>query len=169
MKSDARFNDIGEIIDDAAKTSSIAAIIIVEGAREMKEDEKADLVNDEVQKLLEKAKSLTQCMKMSSILPSKNTPNSERLSDLNQACAQMRAAAFKCKCKCKCKRRIKCKCKCNVSESNASANTQQFNQMQLQMHLDQMQMHLDQIQMHLDQMQMLFYNYVFCVQQVTFC
>ncbi len=38
-----------------------------------------------------------------------------------QACAQMRAGAFKCKCKCK--RRIKCKCKlckCTTSESNAS-------------------------------------------------
>ena len=81
----------------------------------------------------------------------------------NQACAQMRAGAFKCKCK----RRIKCKC--NASESNSSANAQQLNQMQ--MHLDQMQVHLDQIQMafRLDQIQMLFYNYVFCVQQVIFC
>ena len=46
-----------------------------------------------------------------------------------QACAQMRAGAFKCKCK----RRIKCKCKCKYAavESNASANAnaQQLNQM----------------------------------------
>ena len=77
-----------------------------------------------------------------------------------QACAQMRAGAFKCKCK----RRIKCKCKCTAVETNANANAQQLNQMQMQTHLDQMQMHLDQIQMHLDQMQMLFYNYgFFCV------
>ena len=60
VKSGARFNDIGEMIDDAAKTSSIGAIIIVEGAREMKEDENADLINDEVEKLLQKAKSGTQ-------------------------------------------------------------------------------------------------------------
>ena len=57
---------------------------------------------------------------------------------LYQACAQMRAGAFKCKCK----RRIKCKCKCKCAavESNASANTnaQQLNQMEI--HLDQMQM-----------------------------
>ncbi len=32
-----------------------------------------------------------------------------------QACAQMRAGAFKCKCKCK--RRIKCKCKCKCEAS----------------------------------------------------
>ena len=32
VKSGARFNDIGEMIDDAAKTSSIGAIIIVGGA-----------------------------------------------------------------------------------------------------------------------------------------
>ena len=49
----------------------------------MKEDENADLINDEVKKVLQKAKSVTQCVKMSSIIPSKNTPNSERLSDLN--------------------------------------------------------------------------------------
>ena len=83
VKSGARFNDIGEMVDDAAKTSSIGAFIIVGGAREMKEDENADLINDEVVKLLQKAKSVTQCAKMSCILPSKNTPNSERLSDLN--------------------------------------------------------------------------------------
>ena len=75
---------------------------------------------------------------------------------VKQACAEMRAGVFKCKCK----RRIKCKCKCKCAavESNASeiVNAQQFNQMQ-------MQMHLDQIKMHLDQMQMVFYNYVFCV------
>ena len=73
---------------------------------------------------------------------------------LYQACAQMRAGAFKCKCK----RRIKCKCKCKCAavESNgsANANAQQLNQMQMQMHLDRMQMHLDHIQMHLDQMQL---------------
>ena len=49
----------------------------------MKKDENADLINDAVEKLLQKVKSVTQCVKMSSILPSKNTPNSERLSDLN--------------------------------------------------------------------------------------
>ena len=49
----------------------------------MKEDENADVINDEVEKLLQKAKSVTQCVKVSSILPSKNTPNSERLSDPN--------------------------------------------------------------------------------------
>ena len=49
----------------------------------MKEDENADLINDEVEKLLQKAKSVTQCVKMSSILPTKHTPNSERLNDLN--------------------------------------------------------------------------------------
>ena len=77
---------------------------------------------------------------------------------VRQACAQMRAGAFKCKCKCK--RRIKCKCKCFASESNASANAnaQQTNQMQMQMHLNQMQMHLNQ--MHLYEIQMLFFNYV---------
>ena len=42
-----------------------------------------DLINDEVGKLLQKAKSVTQCVKISSILPSKITANSERLSDLN--------------------------------------------------------------------------------------
>ena len=78
----------------------------------------------------------------------------------DQACAQMRAGAFKCKCK----RRIKCKFKCAAVESNASANAEQLNQMQ--MHLDQM--HLDQIQMHLDQMQMLFYNYVICIHKWYF-
>ena len=64
MRSGARFNDIGEKIDEAAKTRSIGAIIIVGGAREMKEDENADLINDEVEKLLQKAKSVTQCVKM---------------------------------------------------------------------------------------------------------
>ena len=83
VKYGARFNDIGDMIDDAAKTSSIGAIIIVGGAREMKEDQNADLINDEVEKLLQKAKSVTQCGKMSSLLSSKNTPNSERLSHLN--------------------------------------------------------------------------------------
>ena len=83
MKSGARFNDIGEMIDDAAKTSAIGEIIIVGGAREMKEDEDADQINDDVEKLLQKAKSVTQCVKMSSILPSKNATNSERLSNLN--------------------------------------------------------------------------------------
>ena len=81
----------------------------------------------------------------------------------SQACAQMRAGAFKCKCRCK--RRIKCKfkCKCAAVESNASANAnaQQLNQMQMQMHLDQMQMHLDQIQMHLDRMQCYFITMFF--------
>ncbi len=66
VKAGTRFNDIGEMIDDAAKTSSIGAIIIVGGAREMKEDENADLINDEVEKLLQKAKSVTQRVKMSS-------------------------------------------------------------------------------------------------------
>ena len=66
VKSGARFNDIGEMIDDAAKTSTIGEIIIVGGAREMKEDENADLTNDEVEKLLKKAKSVTQRVKMSS-------------------------------------------------------------------------------------------------------
>ena len=83
MKSGARFNDIGEMIDDAAKTSAIGEIIIVGGAREMKEDEDADQINDDVDKLLQRAKSVTQCVKMSSILPSKNATNSERLSNLN--------------------------------------------------------------------------------------
>ena len=40
------------------------------------------------------------------------------------------------------------------SNASANANAQQFNQIQ-------MQMHLDQIQIHLDQMQMVFYNHVF--------
>ena len=83
VKSGARFNDIGEMIDDAAKTSAIGEIIIVGGAREMKEGEDADQINDDVEKLLQKAKSVTQCVKMSSILPSKNATNSERLSNLN--------------------------------------------------------------------------------------
>ena len=62
-----------------------------------------------------------------------------------QACAQMRAGAFKCKL---CERRIKCSlCKCSASESNA--NAQQLNQMHL---------HLNQMQMHLHQMQTVFYN-----------
>ena len=78
VKSGARFNDIGEMIDDAAKTSAREG-----GAREMKEDEDADQINDDVEKLLQKAKSVTQCVKMSSILPSKNATNSERLSNLN--------------------------------------------------------------------------------------
>ena len=43
-------------------------------------------------------------------------------SPCHQACAQVRAGAFKCKCK----RRIKCKC--SASEPNASANAQQPNQ-----------------------------------------
>ena len=47
----------------------------------MKEGE--NLINDEVERLLQKAKSVTQCVKINSILPSKNTANSERLSDLN--------------------------------------------------------------------------------------
>ena len=59
VKYGARFNDIGDMIDDAAKTSSIGAIIIVGGAREMKEDQNTDLINDEVEKLLQKAKSVT--------------------------------------------------------------------------------------------------------------
>ena len=42
VKSGARFNDIGVMIDDAAKTSAIGEIIILGGAREMKEDEDAD-------------------------------------------------------------------------------------------------------------------------------
>ena len=90
-------------------------------------------------------------------------------STAHQACAQMRAGAFKCKCKCK--RRIKCKCKCSASESNAnaSANAQQLNQMQMQMHLNQMQMHLNQMRMNLYQMQTVFYKCVFCVQQVLLC
>ena len=77
----------------------------------------------------------------------------------HQACAQMRAGAFKCKCKCKRRIKCKCKCKCAAVESNASANAnaQQLNQMQMQMHLDQMQMNLDQIQIHLDRMKMEFY------------
>ena len=54
VKSGDRFNDIGEMMDDAAKTGTIGAIIIVGGAREMKEDENADLINDEVEKLLQK-------------------------------------------------------------------------------------------------------------------
>ena len=83
VKSGARSNDIGEMIDDAAKTSSIGAIIIVGGAREMKKDENADIINDEVEKLLQKAKRVTQCVKMSSIIPSKNTPNSERLNEIS--------------------------------------------------------------------------------------
>ena len=83
VKSGARFIDIGEMIDDAAKTSDIGEIIIVGGAREMKEGVNEDLINDEVGKLLQKAKSVTQCVKISSILPSKITANSERLSDLN--------------------------------------------------------------------------------------
>ena len=39
----------------------------------------------------------------------------------HQACAEMRAGAFKCKCKCN--RRIRCKCKCKYTafESNANA------------------------------------------------
>ena len=83
VKSGARFIDIGEMIDDAAKTSDIGEIIIAGGAREMKEGVDDDLINDEVGKLLQKAKSVTQCVKISSILPSKITANSERLSDLN--------------------------------------------------------------------------------------
>ena len=83
VKSGARFIDIGEMIDDAAKTSAIGEIIIVGGAREMKEGVNEDLINDKVEKLLQKAKSVTQCVKMSIIIPSKNTANSERLSDLN--------------------------------------------------------------------------------------
>ena len=83
VKSGARFIDIGEMIDDAAKTSAIGEIIIVGGAREMKEGVNEDLINDEVGKLLQKAKSVTQCVKISSIFPSKITANSERLSDLN--------------------------------------------------------------------------------------
>ena len=71
------------MIEDAAKTSAIGEIIIGGGAREMKEGVDEHLINDEVEKLLQKAKSVTQCVKISSILPSKNTANSERLSDLN--------------------------------------------------------------------------------------
>ena len=71
------------MIDDAAKTSTIGETIIVGGAREIKEGENADQINGEVEKILQKAKSVTQCVTMSSILPSKNTTNSERLSDLN--------------------------------------------------------------------------------------
>ena len=63
------------MIDDAAKTSAIGEIVIVGGAREMKEEEIADIIKDEVQKLLLKAKSVTQRVKMSSIFSSKNTPN----------------------------------------------------------------------------------------------
>ena len=59
---------------------------------------------------------------------------------IHQACAQMRAGAFKCKCK----RRIKCKCSAFESNASANANAKQPNQMQ----------------MHLYQMPMLFYNYV---------
>ena len=71
------------MIGDAAKTSAIGEIITVGGAREMKEGVNEDLINDEVEKLLQKAKSVTQCVKISSILPSNNTANTERLSDLN--------------------------------------------------------------------------------------
>ena len=89
----------------------------------------------------------------------------------DQACAQMRAGAFKCKCKCKRRIKCKCKCKCSASESNAnaSANAQQLNQMQMQMHLNQMQMHLNQMRINLYQMQTVFYKCVFCVQQVLIC
>ena len=73
---------------------------------------------------------------------------------LGQACAHMRAGAFKCTWKCKRRIKCKCKCKCSASESNANAKAHQLNQMQ-------MQIHLDQTQIHLDQMQMLFYNYFF--------
>ncbi len=59
VKSGARFNVIGDMIDDAAKTSAIGEVIIVGGAREMKEDENTDLINDEVEKLLQKVKSVT--------------------------------------------------------------------------------------------------------------
>ena len=88
-----------------------------------------------------------------------------------QACAQMRAGAFKCKCKCKRRIKCKCKCKCSASESNAnaSANAQQLNQMQMKMHLNQMQMHLNQMRINLYQMQTVFYKCVFCVQQVLIC
>ena len=71
------------MIDDAAKISTIGEIVIVGGAREMKEGEDADQINDDLEKLLQNAKSVTKCVKMSSILPSKNTTNSESLSDLN--------------------------------------------------------------------------------------
>ena len=47
------------MIDDAAKTSTIGEIIIVGGAREMKEGEDADQINDDLDKLLQNAKSVT--------------------------------------------------------------------------------------------------------------
>ena len=59
MKSGVRFNDIGEMIDDAAKISTIGEIIIVGGAREMKEGEDTDQINDDLEKLLQNAKSVT--------------------------------------------------------------------------------------------------------------
>ena len=59
VKSGVRFNDIGEMIDDAAKISTIGEIIIVGGAREMKEGEDTDQINDDLEKLLQNAKSVT--------------------------------------------------------------------------------------------------------------
>ena len=94
VKSGTRFKYIGEMIDDAAKTSTIGETIIVGGAREMKEGKNADQINGVMEKILQKAKSVMQCVKMSSILRSKNTTNSERLSQYEGEIDAVDDAAF---------------------------------------------------------------------------
>lgn len=82
-KSGATFTDIGEMIEDAAKTETIKEIFIVGGTHEAMSEMNVADIKENIAQLLRKAKTVTPTVTVSSVLPSKHLANPERCADVN--------------------------------------------------------------------------------------
>ena len=95
-KSGATLNEIGKLIDDAAN-KDIGDIIIVGGTRETIDNVPMDKIKEDLASLLEKAKTVTPHITVSSVIPRMKRPDQEQLATANgilrDACSKL---AVKC-------------------------------------------------------------------------
>ena len=86
-KSGATLNDIGEMIDEVSRADNldVGKIVIVGGTRELMGNVPTQEIQENMELLVQKAKTVTPSVTVSSVLPCSKGTNPEQLAEVNDA------------------------------------------------------------------------------------